>query len=134
MAPPTPSRLIDTSIFIDLLRGHAPARAWLDSLVAGDGAISAVTFAELVAGCAKPEEQQAVEKELSGLPILWLNESLSQVALSLYRQNHLSRGAHFMACVIAATAIANGLTVCTSDINAFSAFNGLAIEQPYSPS
>jgi len=131
MAPPTPTRLIDTSIFVDLLRGHASARNWLNSLTAGDAAISAVTFADLVAGCTKPEEQHALEKELAGYPILWLNKSLSQVALSLYRQNHLNHGVHFMDCVIASTALAQGLTLCTSVAPVFQAINGLAIEKPY---
>ena len=72
-----------------------------------------------------------LEKELAGYPILWLNESLSQVALSLYRQNHLNHGVHFMDCVIASTALAKGLTLCTSVGHIFGAFNGLTIERPY---
>jgi predicted nucleic acid-binding protein len=35
-----PSRLIETSILVDLLRGYSRAREWIDSLPQGEAAIS----------------------------------------------------------------------------------------------
>jgi predicted nucleic acid-binding protein len=51
------TRLVDTSIVIDFLRGSEIAKNWLNSFQAGELAISVVTAAELVAGCRNRREQ-----------------------------------------------------------------------------
>ena len=77
----TVTRLIETSVLVDFLRGYSPARSWIDSLPEGDAAISVVTAAELLAGCRNRREQKAVEDELAGYPTIWDSEATSQLAL-----------------------------------------------------
>lgn len=76
----TVTRLIETSVLVDLLRGYSPARSWIDSLSEGDSVISVVTAAELLAGCRNRREQKAVEDELAGYSMIWDSEATSQLA------------------------------------------------------
>ncbi len=48
---PTLSRLVDTSILVDYLRGNQAARDWLNRFPSGELALSVVSAAELLAGC-----------------------------------------------------------------------------------
>ena len=52
------SWLIDTSIVVDILRGHSPAKDWVDTLPEEGRFVSVVTAAELVAGCRNQAEQR----------------------------------------------------------------------------
>jgi predicted nucleic acid-binding protein len=123
--------LMDTSILVDLLRGHTGARAWIDSLPPHARFISVVGVAELIAGCRKRSEQRAVERELRLYTIVWLDESTSQAALELYRQYHLSHGVGFLDCLIAATAVTRGLRIATLNMRHFVPLPGVDANCPY---
>jgi len=127
----TVTRLIETSVLVDFLRGYSPARSWIDSLPEGDAAISVVTAAELLAGCRNRREQKAVEDELAGYPTIWDSEATSQLALDWYRQFHLSDGVGFLDCLIGAAAYQHSLVLCTLNDKHFRPFPDIRIEQPY---
>ncbi len=97
--PGMPTSLIDTSILVDLLRGHSDARDWLAALSPGEAAISFVTAAELLAGArnqdgpadlvvevVSPESagrdrgDKLYEYEAAGIKEYWLIEPLRQQA------------------------------------------------------
>ena len=118
--------LLDTSILVDLLRGSA-----IDTLDISDRLISVITAAELLAGCRNQREQRAVERELALYTTLWLEEAASQTALDLYRRFHLSHGAGFLDCLIAATAVTHGLPVTTLNLKHLAAFPDVQAEKPY---
>lgn len=126
-----PTHLIETSIMVDMLRGYPPARNWVDSLPAGQAAVSFVTAAELLAGCRNRREQHVVEKELTAYTILWDSEVVSQLAWNWYREFHLSHGMGFLDCLIGATAHAGGLTLYTLNDRHFSPLPGLKTVRPY---
>jgi tRNA(fMet)-specific endonuclease VapC len=128
---PTISRLVDTTILVDYLRGNQSAKAWLESFPAGELAISVVGAAELIAGCRNRAEQEQVEKELALYSIIWISGAISPTALSWYREFHLSHGVGFLDCLIGASAHHYGVTVSTLNDRHFHPFPGLAVERPY---
>ncbi len=101
---PSISRLVDTSILVDFLRGNQAAKTWLESFPSGELALSVITTAELIAGCRNQAEQNLVEKELAIYPIIWISGAISPTALGWYRQFHLSQGVGFLDCLIGASA------------------------------
>ncbi len=125
------SRLVDTSILVDFLRGSKTAKNWLDSFVPGELAISVVTAAELVAGCRSRREQNKVEKDLALYPVLWVSSATSTTAWDWYRQYHLSDGVGFLDCLIGASAYQLGLVVCTLNDKHFRPFPNMQLERPY---
>ncbi len=123
--------LLDTSILVDVLRGHRPALRWIDSLPQTSHFISVITAAELLAGCHNQAEQRAVERETALYQMLWLDEPVSQNALSLYRNFHLSHGTGFLDCLIAATAEKYSLQIATLNLKHFAPFPAVRSERPY---
>jgi predicted nucleic acid-binding protein len=124
-------RLIETTVFVDLLRGYVPAREWLDSQPPGESAISVITFAELLAGCRDRREQKTVEDELAFYPVIWDSEATSRLALEWYRAFHLGHGVGFLDSLIGAAAFQHGLVLFTLNDKHFKPLPGLQVEQPY---
>jgi len=128
---PEPTHLVETSIMVDLLRGYQPAKAWIDSLPAGQVAVSFVTAAELLAGCRNRREQRIVEQELASYIILWDSEMASRLAWDWYRQFHLSHGMGFLDCLIGAAAHQYGLVLYSLNDKHFAPLPGLQVVRPY---
>jgi len=125
------SRLLDTSIFIDYLRGGETARSWLNGFSTDELAYSVVTAAELFAGCRNNREQAIVEKELALYPMIHISGAISQTALDWYREFHLSHGIGFIDCLIGASAHHYGLVICTLNDKHFRPLPDLKVERPY---
>jgi len=125
------TRIVDTSIFVDYLRGNETAKEWMSNFPKGELAYSIITGAELVAGCRNRHEQELVEKELALYPMVHLSGMISVTAWDWYRQLHLSHGAGFLDCLIGASAHQYGLTICTLNDKHFKAFADLIVERPY---
>ncbi|MBI2302807.1 MAG: type II toxin-antitoxin system VapC family toxin [Armatimonadetes bacterium] len=123
--------LLDTSVLVDLLRGHAPAKDWVDALPAEVRFVSVVTVAELLAGCRNRREQRAVDHELSGYVVTWLDEPVSRRAVELYRRHHLSAGVGFFDCLIGATSVETGMTLATLNLRHFEPLEGVRSVRPY---
>ena len=126
-----PAHQIDTAVVIDLLRGYASARNWIDNLSDDDRLISVMTAAELLDGCKNAREQRQLERELKNFTILSITEAISLQALDWYRAHRLSVACGFADCIIGATAFHLGLTLCTLNIKHFRIFEGLRVERPY---
>jgi predicted nucleic acid-binding protein len=127
---PDITRLVDTSILIDFLRGSETAKIWLDNFQHDELAISVVTAAELIAGCHNRREQKLVEKDLAIYPILWVSSAVSATAWNWYRQYRLSDGVGFLDCLIGASAYEHGIISTLNDKH-FRPFPKLQVERPY---
>jgi len=125
------ARLVDTSIFVDFLRGNEAAKEWVNGFSKGELTYSVITAAELLAGCRNRREQELVEKELALYPMVYISGAISVTAWEWYRQFHLSHGAGFLDCLIGASAHHYGLTVCTLNEKHFHPFTDLKVERPY---
>ena len=126
------SGLLDSSVLIDVLRGRAPAVAFLASLAAAAPVGShLIVAAELLAGARDKREQAVIESFLSKLKIVCPNEADGLAALDLYKSYHLSHGVDWPDCQIAATAIRLNTEVHTLNVKHFSAFPGLRVVRAY---
>ena len=125
------ARLVDTSIFVDYLRGDETAKEWMNGFPKGELAYSVITAAELLAGCRNRREQDLVEKELALYPMVYISGMISVMAWEWYRQLHLSHGVGFLDCLIGASAHHYGLTICTLNEKHFRPFTDLKVERPY---
>jgi len=130
MAAIEPGWLLDTSILVDLLRGHTGARRWIDSLPLTARSISVVSAAELLAGCRNQTEQRALERELVSYEMLWIDQAISRAALDLFRRFVLSHAVGFLDCLIAATASTHDLRIATHNLNHFAPLPGIHATAP----
>ena len=97
-------------------------------------AISAVTYMEYVPFCRNRRELLIFEKMLQALQfkIYEIDHSISFQARQIVRQFALSHSVELGDAVIAATALKQNETLCTSNLKHFSPIMGLTLE-PYSP-
>lgn len=124
-------KLIDTSVFVDFLRGKTEAKVWFNALEVRHVAVSAVSVMELVQGCRNKAELDEVNQLLARYTVHHFSNAISQRALDWYKQFHLSHRIGYLDCLIAATAIEHELQVCTWNVKHFVVLLGVDADKPY---
>ena len=124
-------RVVDSSVAVDHLRGHAPAVQLLDRLLAGGETLvsSEVVRFELLAGVRRDEET-VLEAFFGGLDWTSVTEEVARAAAALaqrYRGSHSDVGAADY--LIAATAEVLDAPLLTRNARHFPMFADL--EPPY---
>jgi len=106
--------LCDTNIIIELFRGDEKTRESIHEIGLGNIAISIITFSEVLQGMRKREEEQTL-KFLNSVQVLHLSKEISKHFKGLISNYSISHRLRIADALIAATAIANGLTLFTYD-------------------
>lgn len=118
-----PKYLIDANLCINLLEGQSEAAAHrLAACDVGQVVTSAIVYAEVMIGA---EQRGMVERAMpffAQIPVLPFDEAAGRV----YSRLPFKRGSYDR--LIAAHALARGLTVVTSNLSDFGDVPGLAIE------
>ena len=128
---PTDHYLIDTTILVDVLRNNSQAIAWVNSIPLQERWVSVVTYFELLAGCRNRREQRLVAREIRQYHLLLLTEAISSTALSWFTRFHLSHGVGFLDVLIGATALHQGTTMATLNMQHFTPLACVRVERPY---
>lgn len=108
--------LADTVILVDHLRGKKEAFEFLQQTSVS---ISHVTIAELVQGTKDKIHLQSVKNAVKDLLVLPITETISGLAVKLMEKFFLSNHLEYLDVLIAATAIANKLTLVTANAKHF---------------
>ena len=119
--------VLDTTVLIDLLRGHQPAATYLESLAEAP-ACSEVTRVELLRGIRHAEREPA-ERLMRALQWIGVDEQVARRAGMLGRSWRRSHALAVADLVIAATAKELGAELATSNVRHFPMFDRL--EPPY---
>lgn len=115
--------VLDTTVLIDLLRGHAPALSYLDSLDEVP-ACSEVTRVEVMRGI-RHRERDATERLMQSLGWIGVDEQIARRAGTLGRQ---WRRSHLLATtdlIIAATTQELAAELATSNVRHYPMFEEL---------
>lgn len=123
--------VLDTDIFIDLLRGFEKAKRYFEELNREDNIIyySAVTEIELVSGkeCNKIEKKAEIIKILSQFSKIPVDNKIAIKAGDFRREY----GTAFTDAVIAATAFAMKAKLVTRNANDFKNIKEITLKVPY---
>jgi tRNA(fMet)-specific endonuclease VapC len=125
--------LLDTDTCVYWLRGRAAMRARLAAVGPEEVGISVVTLAELRYGadCSAQADanHQAIDDFTSGVAVLGLDPGVArtfgEIKAQLRRQGNLIEDFDLL---LAATALANGLTLITNNVAHFGRISGLSLE------
>lgn len=123
--------LLDTDVAVDILRNHAPAVAWLQSLGAAPLGLCGLVVMELLQGCHTKNEQQRVEQFCQTHHLFWPTEVDCQRALQDFAAFHLSHNLGFLDALIAHTAMGLNEPLATFNIKHYGVVTGLTTIQPY---
>jgi predicted nucleic acid-binding protein len=123
--------LVDTSVFVDYLRGVERARGVVQKIKAGELEcyVSALTEAELLSGraCEDPETREGVHALISLCRKENVHNQVSQKAGEFRRRY----GVSLADCIIAATAYLLKSKVWTKNIEEFKRIKEIKTEEPY---
>lgn len=122
--------LADTNTIIDLVVGRLPAASisWLEQQLGQQTvAISIVTRIELLTKTEPAAEYATMQSFVQSVDVLPLDEPVTQHTIGLRQQHRVK----LPDAIIAATALAHGLTLLTRNSNDFKAVAGLAVINPH---
>lgn len=123
--------LIDSDVFIDFVRESPGVVAYINDLAPTGIAISSITYLEVFDGLLydPPETIAAFRSKVTRFPVIPVDADIAERAARL--RNHLRRSgknprSRSLDLIIAATALANGLTLVTRNNRHFHDVPGLA--------
>ncbi len=119
--------LIDTNIFIAILKGDAKLKSFIESL---DCALDTTVYAELIQGSKDKAEVQKIEKYLTRFELIHFDKTISQRTLELIGRYSKSHNLMFGDAIIASTCLENDLTLLTYNVKDFRYIKGLRIQTP----
>lgn len=117
--------LLDTTVFVDLLRGGIEAKKFLKSLP--EVHCSVVTAAELYRGALDKESQRKIEKLLAEAILLPITPQIGKRMLELIKTYGLSHNLAIPDALIAASATEEGYKLVTSNLKHFKFIPGLKL-------
>lgn len=105
----------DTDVLIWLLRGNAKAAAIVDATE--DRHVSVVSYMELLQGARDAREARTIRQLLidSGFRMLPLTENIGHRAVVYLEGHAVSSGLRLADALLTATAVENGLALCTGN-------------------
>ena len=106
--------LVDSDVLIDISRGKAPARDYIDALPEG-WAVSQISALELLVGARDKRDLADIDTFLSAYVIVPLQGLIGTRAYELLKLYAKSHGLHVFDSLIAATAMEEGLTLVTKN-------------------
>lgn len=116
--------LIDTSVVIDLSRGRAEARAFVETLE-GQPAVSVMTATEVLRCARSKSESRLFERLFRSWTVLPFDLDVAQTAARLSSEAANGKGVDMVDALIAATAMTHGLQIATVDTSRFPMFPDL---------
>ena len=125
-------RLIDTSILVDMFRGHpAAARCVSATMAAGEAYVHPLVAGEILAGSRNRREMTRFDGALSAMPAVASEASDWVDYLRLFRTHFLTHGIGWEDCLLAATALRLDFEVMTLNVKHFQAVPHLKVVRPY---
>lgn len=124
--------LLDTDVFVDILRQHGSAVTWLRSLGPETIGVLGLVAMELLQGCRSREQQQQVETALAPYILYWPTQVDCARAYGEFAAYYLSHGLGVLDALIAETAVGLGVTLATFNEKHYGVLDSLQTVQPYS--
>lgn len=112
------SKLVDSDVLIDYLRGQPEAITWLEAEHEGTF-VSAMSVAELFQGVREGSERRQLDMMLSAFTVLPITAAIAERGGLLRRQYARAHGCGLGDCLIAATAEEHDLELVTMNVRHF---------------
>lgn len=114
--------LVDTNIFIHILKGNAELASLVDGL---NCAIDTTVYVELIQGSKNKADVEKIELALTEYKLIHFSEDISRRTIALIRTYSKSHGLLYADAVIAATCVENDLTLLTLNNRDFRFIKGI---------
>ena len=122
--------LLDTDIFIEILRESPQALVWLANQ-ANAPMLSGVAALETAFGVRSPAELRSVSRKRAEFTILWPTVADVEHAVVKFAALRLSHGIGSLDAVTAALALRHNIPIATFNVKHFRSVPGLMVIVPY---
>ena len=123
--------LLDTNLFIDLLRSYQPALQWMQGNRQQILGIPSIVRMELVWGARNKVELQRIVKLVNPFPVIHLTQADSVWAMRQFESYHLSHQIEIADCFIGAMSTRFTLPIYTRNARDFKVLPGVTVHVPY---
>jgi predicted nucleic acid-binding protein len=117
---------------IDLLRQHAPALEWLDSLGDEEILLPGLVVMELIQGCRTKTDQRRLQRALAPYKVIWPMAEVCDEATRVFANLHLSHGLGVLDALIGQLAVSLNVPLVSFNQKHYGPIPGLHCIQPYS--
>ena len=122
--------LVDSSIVIDILRGHAPALQWLQAQNQKVG-ITRYVWLEVLEGCSNKQEQRTASRTLNKFDLTPITNADLEWASTAFLKHYLKSNTDPFDCLIAATSHRLQIPLYTRNLKHFKPLLGKLAQKPY---
>jgi predicted nucleic acid-binding protein len=122
--------VIDTSVLVDVLRGHPPAVAWMREHEADQFVVPGFVVLELMAGVQDRRSATRVGREIAQHFVRWPTRSALDRGLRLYPDLRLRHGVGILDLLIGVTAWEMGEPIWTKNERHFDPIPDLQVMIP----
>ncbi len=119
--------LIDTNVFSEVFKGN---RDVIDFISDIEAYVDTTVYIECIQGSKSNLEKAKIKKVLASFPLLPINKTVSELAISLEDQYSNSHGLLLADALIASSALSVGLTIMTFNISDFHFIKNLNCSLP----
>lgn len=120
--------LVDTTVFIDHLRGKGKATKLIGNTQGI--VISFVVLGELLQGIKDKRELNKLEKLVDLYEVDWGQEKVMKLSIDLLKQYGLKQGIGLIDAMLAATALIRKLILVSDNLKHFRPIDGLRVRRP----
>ena len=124
-------KLLDTDVFIDILRAYPAALQWLEELDGEEIVLPGFVAMELIQGCRDKQQLDALQAQLGKFRIIWPDADACETAMSIFGQFHLSHNLGLLDSLIGQIAIAAGVPLNSFNRRHYDTIPGLTVVEPY---
>ena len=118
---------IDTNVFSEIFKGNRGVSSFVFGL---DAYIDTTVYIECLQGSKSNIEKIKIKKLLSAFPLLPINGTVSEIAVSLIDRYSNSHGLLLADALIASSALSANLTVVTYNVDDFHFIENLTCSLP----
>ncbi|MBE0690807.1 MAG: PIN domain-containing protein [Anaerolineae bacterium] len=122
---------MDSSVLIDILRQHLPAKTWMVDQMPNQLAVTPYVWMEVVFGAPDKVNQQRAEKMLAQFRLVYPTQADTDWSMRQLAAYSLSHSVGVLDCLIAAPAHRLKLPLYTTNVKHFAPLLGDAAVPPY---
>lgn len=123
--------IIETSVFIDLLRSHAPAITWYQAQTQPTLGITPIIWMEVVGGGQNKIERMRAARLLQRFDMVYPTQPDLDWAMQQQMIYELSHGVGMMDCLIASVSSRLQIPLYTHNLKHFTPIIGTLAQKPY---
>jgi predicted nucleic acid-binding protein len=123
--------IVETTVFVDLLRNHPPAIQWYQGQTTATLGITPIIWMEVIGGGQNKVERLRAARLLQQFDMVAMTQADLEWAMRAQMRYELSHGVGMMDCLIASVSHRLQVPLYTHNLKHFTPILGILAQKPY---